>query len=424
MNLPRLGQWSRRVLVALACPVTAQALDLTTSASLRLNGFGTVGITSTHGPDGTGYRRDVSHSNNNGGEQWLTDTRLGLQANYAVNPQLELTTQIVLRDRAKGSKPIDSLEWAFVTYRPTGDVTVRVGRTSPVMFLMTDYRNVGFAYSTVRPNVDFYGTLPLYSINGADVAYDWKSGEARWRVKGIVSTGEARTAAPGQETVVTVDVQSAVGAVITREAHGLTLRASMTSARVAIKKTAEMSQLESALSALQAYPDPTVAAQAHDLQRDLGLSPGRETFAELGFSYDAAPWLFSGEIGRISGALGGGGSTAAYLSIGRRFDDVTLYGIAGRIKPMKRPVQAPDWSSVPVPGTQMLGQMAAAGINGASFHQHSLSLGLRWDFHPQVALKVQWDQYWVQPNGSALWSAGVEREARPQVGTVLLDFIF
>ena len=53
-----------------------------------------------------------------------------------------------------------------------------------------------------------------------------------------------------------------------------------------------------------------------------------------------------------------------------------------------------------------------------------MALGVRWDFHPQAALKVQWDWYDVDDNGAALWSGSDVRGGHPQVGTVALDFVF
>ncbi|MDE2401163.1 MAG: hypothetical protein KGL90_05825 [Burkholderiales bacterium] len=352
-----------------------------------------------------------------------TDTRLGLQANYEVNPQLELTSQVVLRDHVHGSKPLDSVEWAYVTYRPRDDVAVRIGRTSPDLFLLTDYRNVGFAYPWVRPNVEFYTRLPIYSINGLDAAYEWNLGEARWRIKGFAGGGDAHPTVAAGQPAAKVSLRSGHGAVLTREEHGLTLRASVMSAYVSVQNTEAMAQFVDSLNAVQAVPDATVSSQAQALQTQLGLIPGRSTFSELGFSYDAAPWLFSGEVGLVTGPVTGRNAKSAYLSVGRRFDDVTLYTIAGLTKPSNPAAVAPDWSALG-PGTQYLGQIAAAAANAARIDQHSLALGLRWEFHPQMALKVQLDQYWNKHYELDPSAAGGPEANKFRVGTVQLDFIF
>ena len=71
-----------------------------------------------------------------------------------------------------------------------------------------------------------------------------------------------------------------------------------------------------------------------------------------------------------------------------------------------------------------LGAEASNGLNAGRTRERSVSLGVRWDFHPQAALKVQWDWYDVDDNGAALWSGSDVRGGHPQVGTVALDFVF
>ena len=154
-----------------ACAQTAEPVS-----SLRFSGFGTLGAVHADVSEPWGFRRDASQPLHQGGVRGDVDSRFGLQANYAIDNQLEFVGQVQLKRRVSESKPSDSLEWAFASYRPTSDLTIRVGRTSPDIFLLSDYRSVGFAYPWVRPNVETYAILPIFSVEGVDATKVWKFG--------------------------------------------------------------------------------------------------------------------------------------------------------------------------------------------------------------------------------------------------------
>ncbi|MEN9452796.1 MAG: hypothetical protein RLZZ369_1855, partial [Pseudomonadota bacterium] len=128
--------WFRHLsaLAFVAC-ASVQAQDARQEQSpLRINGFGTLGITSTHAPDGWLFRRDAAQYPSDHATTLETDSRLGLQAHYEVHPQLELASQLVLKRRLPGSKPFESVEWLYAAFKPTDAVMVRVGRTNPDLF--------------------------------------------------------------------------------------------------------------------------------------------------------------------------------------------------------------------------------------------------------------------------------------------------
>lgn len=413
------------LLAALACPAAfAEGQDAKPEASpLRINGFGTFGFTSTFAPEGWFFRRDAAQYPEPKVTTLETDSRLGLQAHYEVNPQLELASQLVFKRRLRGSKPTESVEWLFASYKPVGDVTVRVGRTNPDLFLLSDYRNVGVAYPWVRPNTELYAALPLYTIDGADVSYMWSQDDARWRVKAFTGSADARATLAISSEQVNFKLRSALGALVTREQDGLLMRATLAGARMTAKSSAEANQAQAVLRSLESSPDPTVANQAAELERHWGLATDTAIFAELGVSYDHDDWLWSAEYSRVAVSTGTRSAQAAYVSVGRRFGDFTFYSMAGRIV-SKLGVQAtPDWSSLG-PTVQQLGADIAFGLNGSRARQTSLSLGTRWDVHPQMALKLQLDHFWVSDTGGGLWVGRQARAAQPNVLSATLDFTF
>ncbi len=404
-------------------PSLGQAVDLSGLPSLRLNGFGTVALSHVDGPEGWGLRRDLGYRENQGGSQLRTDSRIGVQANYEITPQWQATAQVLARDRLPQVKPSDSVEWAFLAYQPNDAVTLRAGRMALDVFMMSDQRNVGFAYPWVRPNLEFYGGLPLYGFDGMDAAYEWSRGDARWRVK--AAYGDTHTWTPIQPGAPAVEahLHNGISAVLSREEDGLTVRAAVSVSNIEVNSPASLTQVVQALQSVESVGSPEVAQQANALLTPMAKLSGRVHFAELGVVYDRGPWLIQAEAARIFSDLYSLNAKAAYLAVGRRMADYTVYGVLGWVRPDNKAAERPDWSALG--GAAMaLGAEASNGLNAGRTRERSVSMGVRWDFHPQAALKVQWDWYDVDDNGAALWSGRDVRGGHPQVGTVALDFVF
>ena len=410
--------------VIACCSASLQAQEVRQDQSpLRINGFGTLGVTSSQAPDGWLFRRDAAQYPSDHVTTLETDSRFGLQAHYEVNPQLELASQVVLKRRLPGSKPFESVEWLYAAFKPTDAVMVRVGRTNPDLFLLSDYRNVGVAYPWVRPSTDLYAALPLYTMDGADVSYAWQQQDARWRLKTFLGSGDTRaTSATSREQVI-FQLRSAGGAILTREQDGMLMRATLGGARMKAESAASAYAARDRLRSLQSHPDPTVAQQARELEKNWGLETDTALFAELGISYDRDDWIWSAEYALVRISSGTRSAQSAYVSLGRRIGDFTVYGMLGRSL-SKLPVQnTPDWTGISS-DAQTLATQLTYGINGSRARQSTLSLGTRWDFHPQMALKVQLDHFWVSPTGSGLWVGPSLSAARPNVLSATLDFTF
>ena len=160
---------------------TAQDANPSTS-DLRVNGFGTLGLVDVLPHDDWGFRRDVTQSARHDDHLRAdVDSRLGLQAAWRLDPRFELVGQVVLKPRAREAADDESLAWAFAAWRPAPEWEIRVGRTSPDLFMLADVRNVGFAYPWMRPSVEFYGWMPPSTLDGADASRQWQWGDSRLR---------------------------------------------------------------------------------------------------------------------------------------------------------------------------------------------------------------------------------------------------
>lgn len=427
----RRPRWPPALLAGLAAAALAggahsQEADKPAGPSgLRLSGFGSLGVSHVDAPDGWGYRRELTQSGTGATWRGDVDTRLGVQLNYTLGSQVEFVAQAIARKRGAFAADSDALEWAYATYRPDAAWTLRVGRVNVDAFLMADYRNVGYGFMTARPSVELYARLPT-TLDGGDVSRSWFQGDAQWRVKliaGSTDIGDTNFAKPGR-------LKSVAGAMVSREEGPWLLRASVARTRIYFDQT-ELQPGLAFLGQLAALPLPDIAAQARMFRDRLGANGIASVFSEVGVRYEQADWQWSAELVHVSGAPLTVENTA-YINVGRHLGDWTPYvgySVARNAIPV---LSRPVWQAAltPVIGpvnavlAQQLGNAAVGVMNGARLEQSSLSLGVRWDFHPQAALKVQWDRVRIPAGGSSLWTGSDGTAARARVATAVVDFIF
>lgn len=405
-----LASWTSTVL--------AQGVD-----TVRFSGFGTIGLTDVSAPNGWGYRRDLGQAGSTERTRADVDSRLGFQLNYTPTTQLEFVTQFLAARHSPGATLGEHVEWAFAAIHPTPQLTARLGRINLDVFLNSDHRNVGFAFLPARPPVDLYGLLPT-SLNGADVSHWLDLGDARWRFK--IFGGRADGGDRGNKAG--VPVSPTLGGSISRESRGLLVRLGVTHGVIA-DAPAPLQPLIEGLGTLAALPVPNVASEAQALRHRLDTTDAAALYTTLGARYESGPWLLSAELAKVSGHpfvdL-----VSGYASAGRRFGDWTLYSVYSRVRSSAPAAATPQWASslafspALAAQVQALGTAAARAINLGRPVQRTISLGGRWDFHPQMSLKLQWDHVGTESNGASLWTESTPDSGRSHVTSVLLDYVF
>lgn len=380
---------------------------------LKISGFGTLGYWHSTGADDLIFRRELGQNvpqiDKNHAK---ADSRLGLQLNYLASERLELVGQLVLREQAH-FRPDHAIEWAFAKYRPTEDTQVRLGRVGMDLFMLSDYRNVGYAYNWVRPPTEFYGWIPFYSINGADAVKSLPVGDGHLKVK--VFGGQTETGMPWQAGSYLLSA-SIAGLGATWESDEWRLRAYHT--RLKFKDNAPFDQL---IPTLQTYASiwPTGGEYADDLQ----LIGQRLHYTVLGVAWERDGWQISGEFSYThANTTFAPQGKSAYLSIGRRFDKwVPFIGFARNWDSAKLNLDAPPFSALD-PVAQLLRDSFAS----THTDQYTASLGVRWDVADRMAVKMQWDRSVVATNGTQLWGYGSEpwTGGAKQMWSATLDFTF
>jgi hypothetical protein len=374
----------------LAFPATVMAASFLEDAGF--SGFGTVGL--LHGGDEVlGNRRDIS-GDGVFDNDWSVkpDSLLGLQVDVPLTGKLDAAVQLVVKDRPSNTLD-ESLEWAFLRYRPTPELMLRGGRLGLDLFMLSEYRNLGFSYLWARPPVEFYGLLPYNYYDGADIAYVTTLDEGVLRAR--LFAGSTQGTISFFSSDVDVDVDPLVGATLGWESDRWQARLGFATMN---QKTSNpgVRQLAAILRQVAGlWPE------AVDIANDLDAKGSRLYYYSAGFAYDPKPWTVQSEISYIDSGFNNAFSSvwSAYLSLGRRMGPVTVYGLGAMTENPDGRVQAP---SAPLPLAE-LQQQAQVAYDLSFIKQHSLSLGMRWDIRYDLALKLQWDRTWVDDYGGLLW---------------------
>ena len=407
------------LVAALATPAVAAAFD---SQTLRLSGFGTLGAAHAHVDGPWAFRRDVLQRSTGRGVQTQVDSRLGLQANLRLPHEWEGVLQAVAKPLARGAPLSQHLEWAFLAHRPAPGLTLRFGRVSNDMFLESEYRNVGFAMPWIRSNMEFYGWSPLPSLDGADIAQRWQSGDVHWRAKLAFGQSDLDVPSYGGETI-GFRARDTLAASLSREQGGLLVKLSFVQMKVSFVGENVIAPVIQGLQAVEANPmaPEAMRAEARALRDGMLVGSVMSRYATLSVQHTHGPWLTQFEFNR---AYSSGGRASddwhAYLALAYRAEPFTVYGMTGRAKPMAEASRTPAWVGPAYP----LGAVAAAISNIGRVDQQSVSMGLRWDLTPQTAAKFQYDHFRVGAHGASLWGESDNARRSANVVAFVIDSVF
>lgn len=422
----RVRSWVKRLgSNAGAAIVLGSTLVFATSALCQdlgrnwsVKGFGTFGVSGTD-TDQLEFRRDTSQASGVTRSAGIDiDSRLGLQLDVDLTESLHTTVQWVARQHP-GDFFEQNLDWAFLRWRPSADLDLRVGRLGFDVFMLSDYRNVGYAYPWVRPPHEFYGGLPVYHFDGADIAHRFQVGEGQLTLKGF--GGYAYYQVPGPFSTL-FDAASALGGASAVYESG-SWRARIGYVYTVNLRDPPFGPLSSALD------NPTVNALwpgASGLKDDFKVKNAAVQFSSIGLAYDDGEWLGQIEGAYIDSEVNLYPSVAnGYFSIGRRLGSFTPYVLLGIAETLNDTVDVPPLL-LPVPQLQAFRSAVDQTLNGNGVDEKSISLGLRWDVYENVAVKAQWSHYWLGQNGAQLWVEPASGPTPDQVNvwSVGVDFMF
>ena len=354
-------------------------------------------------PTGAGYTRRWSAE---------VDSLIAGQITANFTSRLSAVVQVILAQGSSSNWKPD-LEWANLKYQIRPEFSVRVGRIMLPTFLLSDSRNVGYAIPWVRPPLETYSLVPVTDSDGADVSYRMHIGDF---VNDITGTyGETTPSLPTGGTA---------------EARHLwvisdTVGYGDATVHIAYQHTRlTVHYLDTLFAAFRQF-----GSQGAALADKYDLSEKSVTFFGLGGTYDPGKWFLMGEWGTTEFHSVLGKSTGWYVTGGYRLAKFTPYLTYAALKADSNTSDPGLTVSALPPSLVGPATVLNAGLNavlGAIPVQRTLSVGTRWDFMKNLALKVQYDDTRLgagSPGTLANLQPGFRPGSSVSLFSVTLDFV-
>ncbi|HUP97301.1 MAG TPA: porin [Usitatibacter sp.] len=416
--MTRLGP---KALVGLAALGAASAAGQQPQApSVSFSTYGTLGIVRSD-EDRADYLVDAFQSNGPGRTRQSStapDTRLGLQMSALITPRVTAVVQVLSQQNYRSSyRPV--VEWANVKYQVTPDLSVRAGRVVLPVFMVTDTRRVGYANPWVRPPAELYSMVPVTTNDGVDASYRHAWGSITNTVQ--VTAGRSDSDFPNSAgfEAGTAKVRNLVAFVDALEHGYATLRLTAGTAKLTIGAQ------EPFFAAFREFGPEGQAISDRYSVRDR-----RVDFIGIGASYDPGKWFAMAEWARFDTSSIVGTKSGWYVSAGYRISKVTPYVTFARIQADSPTSDAGlTLSSLPpavVPTAAFLNAVLNEQLNLLP-RQSTLSLGVRWDFARNAALKLQYDRVDVAAGSRGMFGnvgPGFQPGGKANLFNLTLDFVY
>ncbi len=368
--------------------------------SLMLQGFGTLGVTRSDDAN-VQYVRDLSQPKG-ADKSWTAkiDSLLGLQANIHFSPQTEGVLQTVSRYHYDGSYNPE-LTWAFLRHNFSPDFSLRAGRLGTEFYMLGDSRLVGYSNLTLRPPPDFYGSLVFSYIDGFDVSATFPVSSGL--LSGKLFAGLSPEKAPFSPGIEWNQRGSALlGGYLDYQNGPWQMRLSHAQVRF---------NHETPTDEMLGFPYLSLVP-------GMAMADRWARFSSIGLVYDEGPLnlqLMLNQIKQDSPAYAD--SKAGYALAAYRLGEVTPYlGISRSL------TNAETLPSSPFPGVNAL---TLSLVSKSYMDQHTYTVGGRWDFQKNLALKAQVD--WIRGQPSSLFlfkNTQPGWDGNMTVFSLALDFVF
>ncbi|WP_148864527.1 hypothetical protein [Marinobacter fonticola] len=336
---PALAQSDAERLDQLEQQVSSLQQQLTSAAAdrVRLNGFFSTGYATASNDAGFAGINDESE---------VQDLSLmALQGTFSLSDDTQAIMQLVSR----GEEDWDTeLEWAYLSHQATNSLQLRAGKMRLPFFMYSDSLELGYAQPWARPPQAVYGPVTVTSYVGADATYTFNLSGSSINTQLFSGFTDESSATSGNE----VEFRNTVGINTEWTDYVWKVRA--------VAATAEVSV------------DSRLLGQLFG-QNSFTLADGeRGNFYGLGFGYDNGTWQVVSEVTRIDVDGPFYDTDSAYLTVGRRFDNVMPYATIGWLESKDDDERAGPLSSV------------------LDRSRDEYSLGVRWDVLSGVAVKFDY----------------------------------
>ncbi|WP_086929512.1 porin [Agarilytica rhodophyticola] len=349
------------------------AVASSVNAQVRINGFANLvgGITSS---DDTLYDYNDSIG-------FTPDSLFAVQVSGDVDESISATGQIV----AYGEDDYDArFIWAYMTYEATDNLQVSAGRFRVPLFTYSATLDVGYSYHWITPPESVYD-VAFNNMDGFRISYNTYAGD--WEYEAQLTAGDLDLPSDFGGLTTNFELENLTTVSFKAQRDWLTLRAVYGRA----KTTFLFGAFEPLLGALASTGNAALA-------EDIRVSKDSGTFIGGGIDIDLSSWFLSGEYTYITTDDSVFPETTAFyltsgIRLGKFTPHITFEDFEDEPEMLSAVNDIPLGTLVPLgPGGTNVELRAATLATLGSFadERTALSIGVRYDWRNNIALKLQY----------------------------------
>ncbi len=384
------------IMVCSLISITAEAVEVSFS------GFGTIGYAVSD--QGFKYQRFVNKQGT-----FYRDSVMGAQVDVKLNNEFSITVQGKIAPSTSSNNAVDpSLSWAFLSWRPTNDWLVRVGRLRIPLYLKSETMDVGTTYNFARLPAEVYTTSTINDADGVVVSKTWNTENNEWILDGFFGTTKADNGYFLRDGVPSMGMPAGAvfgGSRMTGGGLALNLHRGDDAYRISVLKA--NLRMSDGLTVPVTFPYVSIGPgvgyyQVSDLLPGPGVPTVKETHAmvyslgaDVGVGYD---FRLIGEyvLRDMPNSDLSANSQSAYLAVLRPIKAWTPYASVAWMKSLHRSLNLYNKlnnNTVPnyIPNATLINASQKAGADAIyTVDQVTLALGTSYLISPTSKVKAEW----------------------------------
>ncbi|GAA0856441.1 hypothetical protein [Aliiglaciecola litoralis] len=338
-----------------------------TSDNFNFSGFSRVvaGVLDDNNATYQGYDNSVSFGQG---------SLLGLQADLRLNDKFSITTQLLAHssdDRNSG------IEWLYATYQPNKSLRFKAGRMRTPFFIYSDVIDVGFAYPWISPPQQVYKAYLFDYFDGVIASYELSAPDFSAELEVYYGAYD--------DLINNSSLEEVTAKTSNLRGIALNIRGEKIQARISSNKGG----VDIDFPELRGFSDILRSAN-YNLTADSLITSGDAEVNQIGISYDELNYFYKAEFITISSPiLVVPDIDSYYLTAGYMVYPFTFHATYAN----NTSKYAPAVVEIP---TGLAPEVDALAAGYAQIYDNlendtvkSLTLGVRWDFRIDMALKAE-----------------------------------
>jgi hypothetical protein len=370
------------------------------SNKLRINGFASFGLIQSDNE--ASYHRDITDEPN-----FRRYTKAGIQMSFNIDDSTSIITQLV----SKGENDFNTkADWLYIKHSFGNGLTAKAGRLRKPNYLLSEFFDVGYAMPWTQPPVEVYGVLESSAnYEAIDLTYDFEIGD--WSAYTQFQYGRSETSEIVSKDLMAVNFSMNNG--------DLTLRAGYSQADASVVAGSDTAAAVAGINA---------ALGATNKSGEVIESRNKGTFYGLAAMYDDGELLLISEFNSLKVDSAFADQDGYYLMGGYRIGQWMPYLTLAHEETTddsKRDANVSPTPAVPDGNANGISDIYE-GVLGAQAafnkEQDRTALGVRYDYKPGVAIKVQYDMVDVGDTKGEFASVPVDDKAN--ILSITIDTVF